>query len=396
MSSSQSSTSQATDRIPLQAKLRCKQALLTYSRCNGPITPDNWEDVVYGLIQRLQTLAGGLTQWCAVLAPHADVDADGRDLHVHLALKFANRPGILLSSFDLLGVHPNVKTGGSKSAWKNFVTYCKNGQDCYRDVVPLVHSKSTAQLPDDYLVLAAAGKCKEAFEVFSSQHPVDVIRIGPKTVKARLRELQPKRKRLPKFALSSFKGNEDLEKALKVVAPDGPKNRSIILIGPSGFGKTNYIKSWVHEVGHRMLWVAGSMDAFRYADFDPDSEDPHTIIVCDDMCFLREDIPFQLAMVDTEDERRFGSEMHVRYRCCTVPENIPRIFMVNSIPFDMSLAKIASRCIIVNLRRSLIDGSAQSGRAASSASTFLSPTGGGGQAIGCNCKEGTRCTCNEF
>ena len=93
-----------------------------------------------------------------------------------------------------------------------------------------------------------------------------------------------------------------------------------------------------------MLWVAGSMDGMRPGRFNGGSDD-HSIIVFDDMheTFLQMDEDKQLCLCDVESERTFGKEIGVRYTAVTVPENVPRIFVVNSMPFDMQKAKIAAQ-----------------------------------------------------
>jgi len=97
---------------------------------------------------------------------------------------------------------------------------------------------------------------------------------------------------------------------------DFTSKKSLCLSGPSGIGKTTWVKA---NVPKPALWVT-HMDSLR--EF---REGYHKSIIFDDMSFDHFPVTAQIGIVDTYD----GRSIHCRYKCATLPAGVPRVFTTN-------------------------------------------------------------------
>jgi len=95
-----------------------------------------------------------------------------------------------------------------------------------------------------------------------------------------------------------------------------PKDKSVIVFGKTGLGKTEYVKRCFPNA----LFVThlDELNQFKCGMYDS--------IIFDDMSFLHIPDRAQLYLVDRDNDR----SIHVRYGTVTIPANTPKIFMHNN------------------------------------------------------------------
>jgi len=117
-----------------------------------------------------------------------------------------------------------------------------------------------------------------------------------------------------------------------------PSERSLVLVGAPGIGKTTWAKSVIPKPA---LFV-------RHLDSLRNLRDDHRAIIFDDLEFAHLPVSTQKFLVDLENV----GEIHVRYGVARIPARLPRIFTANDYPFTQGGVHgeaIARRVQLVNL-----------------------------------------------
>ncbi len=136
----------------------------------------------------------------------------------------------------------------------------------------------------------------------------------------------PKKQRVV-YELSSFKFHP-------VVFTPG---YSYILYGPSGVGKTSYMRSLLPTA----LFVSHMDDLGRF------EATVHEAIVFDDMSFTHLPRTAQIHIVDFDDDR----SLHIRYKTAFIPAGTRKFFTSNFEDiFDLADAAIARRVRRINIK----------------------------------------------
>lgn len=195
----------------------------------------------------------------------------------------------------LARAHLEKRRGTSEQA----SDYCKKEEDFFE-----LGDRSQAAVGKRSLYEEAVTALREGATIDDlwKEHTGVMIRYAKGFKDAKI-ALQPKKK-LKTFDLETFKFQFAFE-----------AGRSHILVGPSGVGKTSYVRSKFPEA----LMVSHMDDLLQ---FDPTY---HTAIIFDDMSFTHMPRTAQIHLVDQDDDR----SIHCRYQTAFIPAGTMKIFTTN-------------------------------------------------------------------
>ena len=115
------------------------------------------------------------------------------------------------------------------------------------------------------------------------------------------------------------------------------ETRSLVLIGESGIGKTQFALACLPDA----LWCTHMDDLLS---FDPQE---HKGIIFDDMSFAHMPRTAQIHVSDWDCVR----SIHCRYRSATIPAHTPKIFTCNEFPFTAHDSAIDRRLTVKHLEK---------------------------------------------
>jgi len=249
-------------------------------------------------------------------------------IHWHAAVKFSGSLDRRLDGhLDFYGKHPNVNAKNRPKPWSVAVQYCGKDND-YVDfgadsasatAFGLLSSAQSASSFADYLEQCQLnrvpyGYCQAAWNLFQT-------------------------------ASSTIDSGEDI--AGVVTTPQlrdrvwGPEDQTLVLVGPSGIGKT----VWAKRNLPRPTLFASHID-----DLKGFQSGIHRSILFDDMCFIGDNIgkgkwpvQSQIHLVDWQNPR----SIHCRHQVAKIPAGIFKIFTCNEMPLDTSHPAIQRRVEVV-------------------------------------------------
>lgn len=271
-------------------RVQYKQIGLTYSKC--PIDKKLLMDTI---MEKFEVL-----DYFAVQESH-DPKKDGYDPqnpnHVHIWMELAMKPNITnCNAFDYLAgdkkYHCNI--GKKNRSWIN--NYLRK-----QDKEPYTN------IPEGFIGLALAGNYKGAIQRFRDTYPKEYAISMPR-IHANLRALAAPLRESVIFPLST-----------KWTPPGYDwKTRSLLLIGPSDLGKTEYLKSYVHHALGKTFLFVNKLDRLKtYVDED--------FIIYDEAYFpnlTREDVINLTDVPQPRDIACRNSDAHI-------PAGVPRLFSSN-------------------------------------------------------------------
>lgn len=216
--------------------------------------------------------------------------------HLHAWFKYSSKPNIINERyFDLDGYHPNI--GKYKKSW--IFNYLKKF-----DKNPLTN------IPDGPAELALAGKVHEAIDSFRMMYPKEFI-INYDKIIQNLHSMSAPQRDDKVYPLSgSTISNWDY------------KELSLLVIGKTGTGKTEWAKSYVvHHLKLKYFRVTHMDDLKAFNN--------EHIIIWDDMEFQHMPITSQIHIAEVKNRR----SLHCRHRIARVPPGTGNIFLANGDPF---------------------------------------------------------------
>lgn len=266
-------------------RIQYKTVGLTYSRCSK--TREELRDFLIGLSYKIEEY---------YIAQETHKEAKDCPYHLHAWISFADKPNIKSEKyFDFDGYHPNI--GKKKKNW--IFNYLKK-----QDKTPCTN------IEDNYVALAIAGKTKQAMEQFAFMHPKEFI-VNYDRVKKHM-SILGKRKRTEN--VYPFTG-EPIEWDID--------QKSLLVIGQSGTGKTEWAKSFVtHHLKKTYLRVTHIDGLKKY-----DGED---FIIFDDVSFQHLPRETQIHICEVRNSRA----IHCRHSCAEIPAGVCNIFLANARPFS--------------------------------------------------------------
>ncbi|AXH73085.1 MAG: Rep catalytic domain protein [Circoviridae sp.] len=257
---------------------------LTYSRC--PLEKSALRDF-------LLSLPHEVSDYYIVQETHKE--ANDCLYHLHAWIEFTNKPNIRnCNFFDCQGFHPNI--GKKKRNW--IWNYLKK-----QDTEPLTN------IEDGYVALAKAGLVDRALDCFSNQHPKDFI-INYERIVKNVHTLGKRKRQDHIYPLTGDIIDWDMNQ------------QSLLVIGPTGCGKTEWAKSFVtHHLEKTYLRITHIDGLKKYNGED--------FIIYDDLSFkhLPRETNIHLAEV------RNARDIHCRHAVAPIPPGICNIFLANEYPF---------------------------------------------------------------
>lgn len=279
-------------------RFSAQRVLLTYSQ-TGELTK---EEVLFTLQERYHIELYSLGQ---------EEHEDG-GWHIHCLLKFDaktdSRDATLFDVNDGIKTHhPNIKpVKRGEAHWKKAHNYVEK-----EDPTPLCNIPHTLTWAE---LLKGSTTVEEYLAGVRDNYP---------------RDYALNFDRLKAFAHAHFGGNVNtLEEGFQIDYEWEPPanlqnlvpnwNRSLVIVGPAGCGKTTWAKQHAPKPA---LFVRHLDSLSRFSN--------HKSIIFDDLDFKHMPPSAQKFLVDTENL----AEIHVRYRVARIPEGVARIFTANEYPF---------------------------------------------------------------
>ncbi len=224
--------------------------------------------------------------------------------HIHAYVELSKKPNIRCPRyFDVQGFHCNIKPAKKNNRNKICCGYLSK-----EDKIPLTNIIFDAM----YIHHALQGNMSQAILAFRHAHP-KVWCTHRDRVIYNLRNMTPPT--LPTtYPLTSYPQKPDLS------GWDHAK-QSLLLCGPPGTGKTQFLKSYLTERLKKSFLMCGHIDKLRaYQNQDA--------IFFDDMSFSHLPRTSQIHLLDIEEER----DIHCRYSIVTLPSGTIRVFSSNESP----------------------------------------------------------------
>ena len=176
-------------------------------------------------------------------------------------------------------------------------------------------------LGDSIIKLAREGKITEALNLYEREKPLDFVK-SHKTLEKSLRELYLRESGFTaKFNLNQYIIPEDFKLAMEALY----NNKTLIIIGPPGTGKTQFISTFLSQSMGLKPLIVNNIDALRFIN------NKHGAIVFDD-CSWKTDIDREslIKLLDSE-----GPTSHnIKHGSVFIEKSTPRVVITNkTIPF---------------------------------------------------------------
>ncbi len=271
-------------------RLQSKNIGLTFSRSHS-----TREEI----LEHLQSLLV-IDEYYIVQETHTDPPRFEGDSphHIHAWICLNTKPNIQSAKFFDIG-----KKGDANYQHPNFKKYNRSWIHNYlkkQDIDPLTN------IPEGFVQMATEGKFDDALAQFIERYPKDYVLYMDK-VKRNLRRMGEKERKPRIFPLiSDYDPDVDLSE------------KSLWLVGESGCGKTEFIKSWLTHKGLSYLMVTHLDKLKKYNGQD--------VIVYDDVSFAHLPRETAIHIAETKNER----EIHCRHACAYIPPGVYNIFISNS------------------------------------------------------------------
>lgn len=251
---------------------------LTYSQC--PLEKKEIMDFIMTKVE--------VEEYYVVRETHKD-----GNFHIHLWMSLVNKPNIKnCKYFDYKGHHCNI--GKKNRSWvHNYLK--KQDKDPYTNI------------PDGYIELAKGGKLSEALLLFQQLHPKEYV-INKIRVDSNLRSLA-RPPRLDKiFPLKTDIKLED----------HWDQTTSLWIVGDTRLGKTEYVKSYIHNVWKKSFFRVTHIDGLKkYSGED--------YIIYDDLSFNHVPTATGIHLTETVNAR----DIHCRHAVASIPPGVKNIFLSN-------------------------------------------------------------------
>lgn len=265
-------------------RLQGRHFFLTYPKC------DLDKDAAYDTLNRKESIKYAIVS--------QEKHLDGSD-HLHAYIELLKKVNIKDPRFfDIAEWHPNVQRPRNIPATINYVK--KDGNFKEFGIPNLEHQeefniyKLAKELPyEEYFNTCLKRKIPFQYANDAWKRS-DAFTIGTSECEGKIRS------DLSNLSYEEIKDNR----------------KSIILIGPSGIGKTSWCK---RECPKPALFVT-HLDTLK--QFNPKH---HKCIIFDDMSFIHLPREAQIHLTDRDDDRA----IHVRYGVAYIPRGTPKLFTAN-------------------------------------------------------------------
>ena len=230
-------------------------------------------------------------RWCIAEERHLD---GGR--HIHAYIEFGRAPDLRNPTcFDIntgeAEYHPHIQPIGPRAVERT-LTYCrKEDLDPLSNIPPKLtygEIRDRATSADEYLRLVEAN--------YPRDMAMNYDRIKS-YANAKWSAESP-------FNITHFEAHEGFEAPMPLSMLTREPNKSLVVIGPPGCGKT----TWAKVVAEKPALFVSHLDTLR------ELKPAHRSIIFDDMDFKHMPVQAQKFIVDRENPR----EIHCRYRNATV------------------------------------------------------------------------------
>lgn len=245
------------------------------------------------------------------------------EIHFHVAIQFVRNlrtrdPRI----FDINGVHPNLQSAKDFDRW---VAYCKKDGE-YSEWGTIAPKKAFVRVSPEELIELAKTMNKASFLSYCSVHKYpyasEIWRLCHKLDDCTLQE-------------NSYVAGT-MDKCLDTLGDKWDRTKCLLLVGPSGIGKTTWCKI---NLPKPCLMVTHLDDLKR---FEPGI---HTSILFDDVSVKHLPDTSQIHLVDHHNPR----SIHIRYGTARIPAGIVKAFTCNTIPVNLDMEAIARRCHFIHV-----------------------------------------------
>lgn len=218
--------------------------------------------------------------------------------HIHAWFNVLNKPNFRGHDyFNINGLRCNI--GNKKLSW--VYNYLKNNPKKICDKDPLTN------IPLTYVELALNGDYEGAVKRFINSHPKDYL-IHKDRIETNIRKLSRKRKRVHIFKDDG---------RFKDVEQGWDQKKSLLLVGPSGVGKTEWAKTFMHKLNKSFIMINHLDGLKRYNDED--------CIIFDDMNFSHLPRTSAIHIAETINPQ----DIHCRHSIAHLPGGIIKIFTSN-------------------------------------------------------------------
>jgi hypothetical protein len=301
-------------------RLTAKELFLTYPAC--PILPSEALELIRDIVEEYD-----LQKYIITQETHGNNSASVNvGTHLHAYLKLGRRVDTKNPRFFDLQVLSDLFHGQYERV-KNttrVIQYCLKDQFDMSAVTMsdnLRHSLSDHHeilgLDATLISLAKKGKIGEALEMLEREDPKRYLR-GHVHFEKSMREIFLRTQNITRnFNMSNYSAPFGLADALK---SNVKSNKSIVVHGSSGLGKTQFILTFVSEVLNLNPLMINNYDALRY--FNPSL---HNCIILDDCCLEELDRETLIKVLDLEVD----VTLKMRYSNVIINQGIPRFIIQN-------------------------------------------------------------------
>lgn len=273
---------------PTRFRFQATKVFLTYPQCTL-----SKETLYNALNEKTQVKHGFIC-----IEQHEDGNT-----HLHAAIEFNTKINTRSQAyFDVNGFHPNIQAVRN---WNASVNYVKKEGDWeeYGDedttdqvVVDNLFELARTMEHNEYYTYCLRHRVPLGYAQLAWRQVADMFTVG-----------------------EEYSIPEDATVRADLMATDitGPAydNRSIVLIGPSGAGKT----LWAKHIAEKPALFVTHADGLR------NLQPTHRSIIFDDMSYLHVPREAQITITDRFEPR----QIHVRYGTVSVPAGIQKIFTAN-------------------------------------------------------------------